>query len=180
MDKEQQKQKKWDRSFMESAKIFAEHSNCAAKKVACLLVKNNAVISIGVNGTLPSLENCNEKFIKMTGIWYRKENRTKVSSIGGEDRFRETMVECEDQEEHFKWSKENEVHAEINALGKASKAGISTEGATAYITYSPCNTCALALAACGIKRIVFEHLYDAESEAMLPVKEYGVEIVALE
>ena len=45
-------------------------------------------------------------------------------------------------------------HAEINALTQAAKLGNSVNGATAYVTNMPCTTCAKALIAAGIKRVV--------------------------
>jgi len=45
-------------------------------------------------------------------------------------------------------------HAEINALTQAVTHGVSVKGATAYITNMSCTTCAKALIAAGIIRIV--------------------------
>ncbi len=45
-------------------------------------------------------------------------------------------------------------HAEMNALTQAAVHGISVKGATAYITNMSCTTCAKALIAAGIKRVV--------------------------
>ena len=45
-------------------------------------------------------------------------------------------------------------HAEMNALAQAARHGISLNGSTAYITNMPCTTCAKALLAAGIVRIV--------------------------
>ena len=53
------------------------------------------------------------------------------------------------------------VHAEMNALAQAAKHGNSLNGATIYITNMPCTTCAKALIAAGIKRIViFSDFHD--------------------
>lgn len=45
-------------------------------------------------------------------------------------------------------------HAEINALIQATTHGVNVKGATAYITNMSCTTCAKALIAAGIKRVV--------------------------
>lgn len=45
-------------------------------------------------------------------------------------------------------------HAEMNAIAQAARHGISINRATAYITNMPCTTCAKALLAAGIERIV--------------------------
>ena len=52
-------------------------------------------------------------------------------------------------------------HGEMNALMQAAKLGNSVQGATAYITNMPCTTCAKALIAAGIKRVViFSDFHD--------------------
>lgn len=45
-------------------------------------------------------------------------------------------------------------HAEINALTQAFTHGVNIKGSTAYITNMSCTTCAKALIAAGIKRVV--------------------------
>ena len=45
-------------------------------------------------------------------------------------------------------------HAEMNALAQAAKHGVSLAGSTAYVTNTPCTTCAKALIAAGIERVV--------------------------
>ena len=45
-------------------------------------------------------------------------------------------------------------HAEINALVQATTHGVNIKGATAYVTNMPCTTCAKALIAAGINRVV--------------------------
>jgi len=45
------------------------------------------------------------------------------------------------------------VHAEINAVTTAALHGVSTEGCSAYITFSPCSRCAAVLINAGIKGV---------------------------
>jgi dCMP deaminase len=52
-------------------------------------------------------------------------------------------------------------HAEINALSQAVTHGVNIKGSTAYITNMSCTTCAKALIAAGIKRVVvFSEYHD--------------------
>ncbi|MDP8266353.1 MAG: cytidine/deoxycytidylate deaminase family protein [Candidatus Aceula meridiana] len=52
-------------------------------------------------------------------------------------------------------------HAEMNALTQAAKRGHAVGGATAYVTNMPCTTCAKALIASGIARVVvFSDFHD--------------------
>ncbi len=67
-------------------------------------------------------------------------------------------------------------HAEINALVQAAIHGINIKGATAYITNMSCTTCAKALIAAGIKRVVvFSDFHDTLATQFY--SENGVEIV---
>jgi dCMP deaminase len=50
----------------------------------------------------------------------------------------------------YKWFE----HAERNAIYNCAFNGIPTEGATIYITWSPCSDCARAIIQAGIKRVV--------------------------
>lgn len=69
-------------------------------------------------------------------------------------------------------------HAEMNALIQAARHGVNTTGATAYITNMSCTTCAKALIAAGIKRVVvFSDFHDTLATQFY--KDAGVEIVKL-
>lgn len=51
------------------------------------------------------------------------------------------------------------VHAEQNALYKMLKEGVSANGATIFVTHSPCAQCCKMMVAVGIKRVVFKQKY---------------------
>lgn len=51
------------------------------------------------------------------------------------------------------------VHAEMNVLCFCAKTEIESEGATIYLTLSPCANCALAMIQSGIKRVVYLKKY---------------------
>lgn len=57
------------------------------------------------------------------------------------------------------------IHAEMNAIIQCSIHGISTKGATAYVTNMPCTNCAKALIGAGISEIViFSDYHDTKAE----------------
>ena len=56
-------------------------------------------------------------------------------------------------------TKPSVIHAEMNALRYMARAGISTAGATLYITHAPCINCAKHIAGIGLSRIVYTTLY---------------------
>lgn len=59
-----------------------------------------------------------------------------------------------------KWITKNEtLHAESNAITKLAKSTQSSDGATIYITCSPCVQCSKLIIQAGIKRLVFGEVY---------------------
>ena len=63
---------------------------------------------------------------------------------------------CEDDEGYTKWYV---LHAEANAIAKVSSSTQSTNGATLYITLSPCRECSKLIFQSGIKRVVYNREY---------------------
>ncbi len=59
---------------------------------------------------------------------------------------------CEDENNK---TKPYVLHAEANAITKVAKSNNSSEGATLYITTSPCLECAKLIIQSGIRRVVF-------------------------
>lgn len=66
---------------------------------------------------------------------------------------------CEEQDVTFSYV----LHAESNAITKACKSPISTEGATMYITHSCCLECAKLIIQSGIKQVYFINKYRDDS-----------------
>ncbi|MGB0977609.1 MAG: deoxycytidylate deaminase [Prolixibacteraceae bacterium] len=63
---------------------------------------------------------------------------------------------CEDE---FYKSKPYVLHAEANAISKIARTNNSSEGATMYVTSSPCIECAKLIIQAGIARVVFDESY---------------------
>lgn len=68
------------------------------------------------------------------------------------------------------------VHAEQNVLSYCAKNGIPTDGATMYITLSPCQLCAKLIVQAGIKRVVFLDLYK-DTSGLKFLKDCNIEIL---
>ncbi len=51
------------------------------------------------------------------------------------------------------------IHAEMNAVLKAAKNGYSVDGATLYLTLSPCKECAKLILQSGIRRVLYLEEY---------------------
>ena len=100
---------KWQNYFSQVADLTAELSYCVKLKVGAIAVKDRRIICTGYNGTLPGTDNCCEIEIKDTV--------TGLVTL-------KTEIETE--------------HAERNLIAHAAKHGISLDGASLYITHSPC------------------------------------------
>ena len=83
---------------------------------------------------------------------------------------------CEDDEGYTKWYV---LHAEANAIAKVSGSTQSTEGATLYITLSPCRECSKLIFQSGIKRVVYSKKYKDQSGIEFLAKS-GVEVDFIE
>ena len=68
--------------------------------------------------------------------------------------------ECEDENHYTKWYV---LHAEANAILKVAASTQSCEGATLYITLSPCRECSKLIHQAGIKRVVYSLTYKDRS-----------------
>ena len=79
---------------------------------------------------------------------------------------------CEDENET---TKACVLHAEANAITKVAKSGNSSDGATLYVTTSPCMECSKLIIQSGIKRVVFSEKYRIHIGLDL-LEEVGVEV----
>lgn len=68
------------------------------------------------------------------------------------------------------------LHAEANAITKVARSNNSSEGATLYVTCSPCIECAKLIIQAGIKRVVFSEMYH-NIDGIELLKRNGIEIV---
>lgn len=70
------------------------------------------------------------------------------------------------------------LHAEANAITKIARSGNSSEGATLYVTASPCIECAKLIIQAGIKRVVYAEKYRLE-EGLDLLRRANIELVYL-
>ncbi|MEI8192544.1 MAG: CMP deaminase [Flavobacteriia bacterium] len=68
--------------------------------------------------------------------------------------------QCEDIKGETMWYV---LHAEANAILKVAKSTNNMEGATLYLTHSPCKDCSKLVLQSGIKRLVFQENYKDQS-----------------
>jgi dCMP deaminase len=56
-------------------------------------------------------------------------------------------------------TKDEVIHAEMNAILKAAKSGNAVEGSTLYLTLSPCKECSKLILQSGVKKVVYLNMY---------------------
>ncbi len=71
------------------------------------------------------------------------------------------------------------LHAEANAILKVAKSTHNCQGATLYITLSPCKDCSKLVLQAGIKRVVYMMGYK-DTSGIDFLKSSGVEVVQIE
>lgn len=83
---------------------------------------------------------------------------------------------CEDENGK---TKSYVLHAEANAITKVAKSNNSSDGATLYITTSPCVECAKLIIQSGIRRVVFCDTYHSDEGVNL-LERAGIEVEFME
>lgn len=71
------------------------------------------------------------------------------------------------------------LHAEANAITKVAKSSNSSEGATLYVTASPCIECAKLIIQSGIRRVVYCDAYHSDDGITL-LERVGIEVIRTE
>ncbi len=135
------KQKVFDKRYLEMALIWARNSYCIRRQVGALIVKGKMIISDGYNGTPAGFENV-----------------------------------CEDENNV---TKPYVLHAEANAITKVAKSNNSSEGATLYITSSPCIECSKLIIQSGIRRVVYNNKYH-KTDGLELLKRAKIELVYID
>ena len=141
----------FDDIYMELAVNLATRSHCIMRHVGAVLTRDTRIISIGYNGPPSGTHNCDEE-------WPR--DGCPRDSKGG----------CS-----------LAIHAEQNAILYAVKNKTSVEGATLYVTLSPCLACARIIYSMGIRRVIFfnsyaEHKGIASDEGVEFLQKFGVQV----
>ncbi len=83
---------------------------------------------------------------------------------------------CEDENNV---SKPYVLHAEANAITKIARSSQNSDGATLYVTASPCIDCAKLIIQSGIRRVVYGEKYRLDDGVAL-LKRAGIETVYLD
>jgi dCMP deaminase len=136
----------WDEYFVSISLLTKSRSNCIKRKVGCLVVKDNRILSLGYNGTPINTKNCYEGGCKRCMDQFNnKENKNGNSSGKALD-----LCMC--------------LHAEENALLFVNKTDL--KDSTMYVTLIPCISCVKKILQCKIKRVVYIEDYSPEIDSL--------------
>lgn len=141
----------FDEYFMQLAHLVASRSTCLSRSVGAVIVRDNHIIATGYNGAPRGVSHCLD-----TGCIRREHD------IPSGDRLDICKA----------------VHAEQNAIIEAAYNGVSTKGASIYVTVTPCFTCAKMLVNAGIKEIIIDGDYPSPSSRSL-FEEVGIKLKKL-
>ena len=127
------------------------------------------------------------RYLAMAGIWaqnsYCKRRQVGALLVKNKmiisDGYNGTPSGFENNCEEDNITKPYVLHAEANAITKVARSNNSSEGATLYVTSSPCLECAKLIIQAGITRVVFSENYRVEDGINL-LKRAGIEIVQVE
>ena len=122
--------KKFVEAYMDVAERFSKLSSARRLNVGAIVVKDDRIISIGYNGMPSGWDNNCEDVI-------------------GQDEVGALILK----------SKPEVLHAESNAIAKLAKSNESGEGATIFITHSPCIECAKLIYQSGITGVYYREFY---------------------
>ncbi|MBR4822244.1 MAG: dCMP deaminase family protein [Bacteroidales bacterium] len=128
-----------------------------------------------------------EKYIRMAKIWATNSycKRRQVGALIVKDKmiisdgYNGTPSGFENDCEEDNVTKPYVLHAEANAITKVAKSGNSSEGATLYVTASPCIECSKLIIQAGIRRVVYSEEYRLDDGLKL-LKRAGVEVEKVE
>lgn len=136
-----------DEYFLKIASVVAERSTCLRHHVGAVAVRDKHILATGYNGAASGLKDCLELGCLRNDMDIPSGTRHEVCRA---------------------------IHAEQNAIIQAALHGVSLEGATIYVTHSPCILCAKMLVNARIIRFVTFGSYADEAFKDL-FKEAGIQ-----
>lgn len=124
------------------------------------------------------------RYLRMARIWAENSYcvRRKVGALVVKDRmiisdgYNGTPIGFENVcEDENNVTMPYVLHAEANAITKLARSGNNSDGATLYVTASPCIECSKLIIQAGIRRVVYGEQYRLDDGIKL-LKRAGVEV----
>ena len=130
------------------------------------------------------MEKFDARYLEMAALWAKNSycKRRQVGALLVKDRmiisdgYNGTPSGFENQcEDENGVTKPYVLHAEANAITKVAKSGNSSDGATLYVTASPCLECSKLIIQSGIRRVVYRDEYRLNDGVDL-LRRAGIEV----
>lgn len=142
----------FDEIYMDLAENLSKRSHCVKMKVGAVIAKDTRIVSLGYNGPPSGTHNCDVEW-PSTGCPRSSKGSCSLA-----------------------------LHAEENAILYAAKNKVDLQGATLYITLSPCLPCARMIFTSGIKVVIFLNSYAAYKgieleEGLEFLERFGVTVI---
>jgi dCMP deaminase len=159
----------WDDYFFDIMHSVAKRATCNRGRSGCVITRNNRIISTGYVGAISKAGSCDDlgHVLEQRRRIYRGP---KVEVDPGLDWDTATNSWVGKISEHCIRT----IHAEMNAILYAAKAGVSLDGATLYCTMTPCRNCAMSIITVGIKTVKCEKVYHCAKESEKMFSDFGI------
>ena len=138
-------------AHMRTAFNYAACSSAVRLQVGSIIVKDDAIISIGYNGQPSGWDNvCEEReyMASDAGGWLDPDEIESQWPFVAEDQLRYRLK-----------TKPTVLHAESNAISKLAKLNGGAQGSAIFITHCPCLDCAKTIYQAGITEVYYAHSY---------------------
>lgn len=133
--------------YMQIAYQIAKLSYAERRKVGCIIVKDEQIVSFGYNGTPHGFDN--ECEITETRYFDNPAAAEMLEDMGW------TLPHDNSCTCHKKTTKKEVLHAESNALMKLAKSTMSCKDSILYTTTLPCFDCAKLIIQAGVKEVFY-------------------------
>lgn len=140
---------KFHRFYWIVAHAASRQSVAAKRKVGCVIVTPQGMLSIGFNGMPAGMDN-NCEIITYP---YAHSNKMALTT------------------------KAEAIHAERNAIDKMCRQGVSIEGSIMFITANPCIECAKSIHGLGFKEVHYENTRPHSMEGINLLNALGIPII---
>ena len=136
--------------MLKVASTYAKlHSGCIKVQVGCVIAKDSKILALGANRTIPNFCRTSRGCLR-------------VEKYGENTKDHRNPEDC------------RAIHSEIDAICNSRD---NLTGAVMYITRYPCEDCARAIVAAGIKKVVYGRDQEISPETARIFGYYNVDVL---
>lgn len=136
---------------LDMAQVYANRlSGCKKVAVGSAIVNQERVIALGANRAVPDL--CKTP-----------SGCLRVEKYGEDSKNHRNPEDC------------RAIHSEIDAICSAASSGVSVKGSSIFVTRYPCEGCAKAIIAAGIKKVYYGGTAHISPQTAVMFRAFGVD-----